>query len=155
MKRWLVAMMAAVMVMSFAAMPVSAAGYGQRNRMTDADGDGVCDLWNENCGYQDENNDGICDNRENDPGDDGLGNADNNGGNGLAYGKRMYRYRCYARHMNRKAPCIRKNFVDADGNGICDRLEEAVENTGDRPCTGNLGSCDGTGPKGYGRGRNK
>jgi hypothetical protein len=190
MKRWLVAVLAAVMVLTLGVMPVSAAGFGRGNRMTDVNGDGVCDFRGEKPGFADENGNGVCDNRE-------TGSFGGNGpvrpcckGDGEGFGRFQRNQYCRnTESVGQNAGGKRFGFVDADENGICDRQEEpraeadetvvcpgngegnlfvdadedgvcdrreaGQENPedGGQACTGNSGKCDGTGPKGYGRGR--
>ena len=47
------------------------------------------------------------------------------------------------------------NYVDADGDGVCDRCanrDSMPNGSATQPENGSRGNCDGTGPKGKGRG---
>lgn len=138
MKRWITSLLAVTLVLAIMATPVFAAGPRQGQHFTDADGDGVCDN-SKSCQYVDENQDGICDHRTT---------------------------RCFVRClMDREGrayccgtaeTCPRSGlyqpgngnqFIDEDGNGVCDNR---IENSSD------AGACRSRGDgRGRCRGRNQ
>lgn len=62
MKKTLVGILTAAMVLSVGAIGVFAAGKGTGRNFVDADDNGICDRAENVCRYVDADNDGICDN---------------------------------------------------------------------------------------------
>lgn len=90
MKKAVVGVIAAGMVLSIGATSAFAVGPGSGRNFTDQNGDGICDYGGSTCRYTDADNDGIC---------DSCGMEAHCGIAQNGYGR---------------------NFVDADGDGVCD-----------------------------------
>lgn len=62
MKKTVIGILAAAVVMSIGVVSAFAGGHGRGSRYTDANNDGVCDYAKSICQYIDADGDGICDN---------------------------------------------------------------------------------------------
>ena len=119
MKKLLVGILTAGLVLSVVTTSVLATGQEQKRKFADTNSDGICDYAGENCLYADqdstnqgsgqnfvdEDNDGVCDNF--DPDKDNGNQASGSG----------------------------QNFVDEDNDGICDNFDSST------------GLCNGLGQK--------
>ena len=138
MKRFMGLILVMIMMVSVCTMPVSAAGNGYRWQRAagEAANCGIGCPEGCRCGKGPFD---ICDNRNADAATDtavwGFG---------------------WCLRADPDAEFGGKIFVDADGDGLCDRCgQSASVNNSSEEQTGNenRGVCDGTGPKGKGRGR--
>jgi hypothetical protein len=136
MKRCFVLILSLMMCVSVIAMPVFAAGNGYRWHRTGSE-ERVCGGFGRldrcRCGED------PCGSRSVYP----VCWDDNRG-------------RCWGWNTDSESEFQGKNYVDEDGDGLCDRCgrDAGIPNEpGSQTNDGNRGVCDGTGPKGKGRGR--
>lgn len=104
------------------AVPAAAAPCGRGNgrcgqNYVDADGDGICD------NFVDVDGDGINDNCP------GYGNGQGRGnGQGYGNGQGCGNGRCGQNYVDADGDGVCDNFVDADGNGVCDNYKTSMVN---------------------------
>ncbi len=113
-----VILVAAMSVTGLIAVNANGADKAQKASYVDADNDGICDNRGENCGnnenksgYVDADNDGICDNKG-----ENCGNNENKSG-----------------------------YVDADNDGICDNKGEYCGEGKGMGCGKGIGRCRNSG----------
>lgn len=121
MKRTVVGILTAVVVLGAGTVGVLAAGTGARHNGL-GNGTGICIHSENECNYVDNNGDGICDNIEGGTGQNNVNRVNyvDENGDGICDNQETGSGQNSVQQVADQNNDTRSNFVDDNGDGICD-----------------------------------